>query len=98
MDRGTIGRGPDRRACKRDDSMRSGQLALPHGYGQDYPAADGARLSNGPRVNVLTESGNRDPIAGTPYHKHVRCGWNGWRQRRLRPVRSSRSRIHRASA
>src|SRR6187200_3717367 len=25
--------------CKRDDSMRSGQLALPHGYGQDYPAA-----------------------------------------------------------
>ncbi|WP_245320179.1 molybdopterin dinucleotide binding domain-containing protein, partial [Bradyrhizobium lablabi] len=57
--------------CKRDDSMRSGQLALPHGYGQDYPAADGERLNNGPRVNVLTESGNRDPIAGTPYHKHV---------------------------
>ena len=41
--------------CKRDDSMRSGQLALPHGYGQDYPAADGERLNNGPRVNVLTD-------------------------------------------
>jgi len=28
-------------------------------------------LSNGPRVNVLTDSSNRDPIAATPYHKHV---------------------------
>ena len=26
---------------------------------------------NGPRINLLTESGNRDPIAGTPYHKNV---------------------------
>jgi anaerobic selenocysteine-containing dehydrogenase len=57
--------------CKADDSMRNGQLALPHGYGQSYPASDGERLSNGPRINLLTESGNRDPIAGTPYHKHV---------------------------
>jgi anaerobic selenocysteine-containing dehydrogenase len=57
--------------CKIDDTMRNGQLALPHGYGQSYPAADGQRLTNGPRINLLTESGNRDPIAGTPYHKHV---------------------------
>jgi len=57
--------------CKADDSLRRGQLALPHGYGQTYPAPDSERLSNGPRVNVLTESGNRDPIAATPYHKHV---------------------------
>jgi anaerobic selenocysteine-containing dehydrogenase len=57
--------------CKVDDSMRNGQLALPHGYGQSYPTADGARLTNGPRINLLTESGNRDPIANTPYHKHV---------------------------
>ena len=57
--------------CKRDDSMRKGQLALPHGYGQSHPAPDGERLTNGPRINLLTESGNRDPIAGTPYHKHV---------------------------
>jgi anaerobic selenocysteine-containing dehydrogenase len=57
--------------CKLDNSMRKGQLALPHGYGQSYPAADGERLANGPRINLLTESGNRDPIAGTPYHKHV---------------------------
>jgi anaerobic selenocysteine-containing dehydrogenase len=57
--------------CKIDGSMRRGQLALPHGYGQAYPAEGGERLTNGPRINLLTESGNRDPIAGTPYHKHV---------------------------
>jgi anaerobic selenocysteine-containing dehydrogenase len=54
-----------------DDTMRRGQLALPHGYGQAYPCADGGRLTNGPRVNLLTSGSNRDPIAGTPYHKHV---------------------------
>ena len=57
--------------CKVDDSLRQGQLALPHGYGQSYPTRDGERLSNGPRVNALTHSSNCDPIAATPYHKHV---------------------------
>src|ERR1700749_2680946 len=57
--------------CKIDDSLRRGQLALPHGYGQSYPASDGERLSNGPRVNALTDSENCDPVARTPYHKHV---------------------------
>jgi anaerobic selenocysteine-containing dehydrogenase len=58
--------------CKADDSVRGGLLALPHGYGQSYPTHEGIRLSNGPRVNVLTDRGNCDPVAGTPYHKHVR--------------------------
>jgi anaerobic selenocysteine-containing dehydrogenase len=57
--------------CKVDDSLRQGQLALPHGYGQSYPAHDGERLSNGPRINLLTDSHHCDPIAATPYHKHV---------------------------
>jgi anaerobic selenocysteine-containing dehydrogenase len=57
--------------CKVDDSMRRGQLALPHGYGQSYPTSNGERLSNGPRINILTDSRNCDPVAGTPYHKHV---------------------------
>jgi anaerobic selenocysteine-containing dehydrogenase len=54
-----------------DESMRRGQLALPHGFGLAYPAADGARLTNGPRINLLTAGNSRDPIAGTPYHKNV---------------------------
>jgi formylmethanofuran dehydrogenase subunit D len=54
-----------------DTSMRHGQLALPHGFGQSYPTRDGGRLVNGPRINLLTASSNRDPIAGTPYHKNV---------------------------
>ena len=39
--------------------------------GNPIPRTTNERLSNGPRVNVLTESGNCDPIAATPYHKHV---------------------------
>jgi len=57
--------------AKGDASMRRGQLVLPHGYGQAYPAGEGERLVNGPRINLLTSGDNRDPIAGTPYHKHV---------------------------
>jgi anaerobic selenocysteine-containing dehydrogenase len=57
--------------CKIDERMRKGQLALPHGYGQSYPTEQNERLSNGPRVNVLTDGQNCDPIAATPYHKHV---------------------------
>src|SRR5262245_49883510 len=84
--------------CKRDDSMKSGQLALPHGYGQDYPTADGARLNNGPRVNVLTESGNRDPIAGTPYHKHVPVRLERLAAAEAAAYEAASQRIHRASA
>jgi len=84
--------------CKRDDSMRSGQLALPHGYGQTYPAGDGERLSNGPRVNVLTESGNRDPIAGTPYHKHVPVRLERLAAAEAAAYEAQSQRIHRASA
>jgi anaerobic selenocysteine-containing dehydrogenase len=57
--------------CKADDSVRQGLLALPHGYGQSYPAKDGEQLTNGPRINALTDSLHCDPVAGTPYHKHV---------------------------
>ena len=68
-----------------DDTMRRGQLALPHGYGQAYPTADGARLVNGPRVNLLTSGDHCDPIAGTPYHKNV-------------PVRLARATVQEAAA
>jgi anaerobic selenocysteine-containing dehydrogenase len=84
--------------CKRDDSMRNGQLALPHGYGQTYPAADGERLSNGPRINVLTASGNCDPIAGTPYHKHVAVRLERLGGAEAAACEAQSQRIHRASA
>jgi anaerobic selenocysteine-containing dehydrogenase len=84
--------------AKRDVSMKSGQLALPHGYGQDYPTADGERLNNGPRVNVLTDSGNRDPIAGTPYHKHVPVRLERLAAAEAAAYEAASLRIHRKSA
>ncbi|MGB8400284.1 molybdopterin-dependent oxidoreductase [Bradyrhizobium sp.] len=84
--------------CKRDDSMRQGQLALPHGYGQSYPAADGERLINGPRINLLTASGNRDPIAKTPYHKHVAVRLSRVPAAEAALYQSRSERIHRRAA
>jgi anaerobic selenocysteine-containing dehydrogenase len=54
-----------------DDSMRPGQVALPHGFGMSYPDGRGGRVVNGPRINEITASTDRDPIAGTPHHKDV---------------------------
>jgi len=55
-----------------ESGLRRGYLVLPHGYGQAYlSAAGGERLICGPRINMLTDSQSRDPIAGTPYHKAV---------------------------
>jgi len=45
------------------------QLALPHGYGMSYPDGHGGRVTNGPRINLITDATDRDPIAGTPHHK-----------------------------
>ncbi len=55
-----------------DESMRRHQVALPHGFGMSYPDGKGGRVINGPRINQITASGDRDPIAGTPHHKDVR--------------------------
>jgi anaerobic selenocysteine-containing dehydrogenase len=55
-----------------DESMRRHQVALPHGFGMSYPDGKGGRVVNGPRINQITASGDRDPIAGTPHHKDVR--------------------------
>jgi anaerobic selenocysteine-containing dehydrogenase len=48
------------------DALRPGVVTLPHGYGMQYGGEQ-----NGPALNVLTETGHRDPIAGTPFHKYV---------------------------
>jgi anaerobic selenocysteine-containing dehydrogenase len=56
---------------KATDSMRRGHVALPHGYGQRHPAADGTRQVIGPPINWLTDTAARDRVADTPHHKHV---------------------------
>ncbi|MBI4695659.1 MAG: molybdopterin-dependent oxidoreductase [Gammaproteobacteria bacterium] len=56
---------------KADPGLRRGYAVLPHGYGQHFVTADGARAVCGPKINWLTDSTHRDPIAGTPYHKNV---------------------------
>ena len=48
--------------------MRQGHVALPNGLGVTY-TPDGESVGVAP--NDLTSSDHRDPIAGTPYHKHV---------------------------
>jgi anaerobic selenocysteine-containing dehydrogenase len=48
--------------------MRPGHVALPNGLGVTHaPGADVVGVA----PNELTSSDHRDPIAGTPYHKHV---------------------------
>jgi len=48
--------------------MRPGHVALPNGLGLTHtPGGDPVGVS----PNELTSSDHRDPIAGTPYHKHV---------------------------
>jgi hypothetical protein len=58
------------------DAMLSGHVSLPNGMGLDEPAGDGDRMTNGTvrtgvAPNELTAGGDRDWLAGTPWHKHV---------------------------
>ncbi|MBL9016614.1 MAG: molybdopterin-dependent oxidoreductase [Myxococcales bacterium] len=50
-----------------DDTVRTGMVTLPHGYGMRYQGG----APNGPQINRLTASEHCDPLARTPYHKHV---------------------------
>ncbi|MCA9692431.1 MAG: molybdopterin-dependent oxidoreductase, partial [Myxococcales bacterium] len=53
------------------DTMHAGHVSLPNGMGVDYPDDDGARTITGVPPNELTATEDRDPFAGTPWHKHV---------------------------
>jgi len=53
------------------DTIRRGLVTLPHGYGLEHPADGGERRRTGAHINELTSAEDMDPIAGTPYHKHV---------------------------
>ncbi len=53
------------------DSILRGQVTLPHGYGMMHPDSNGERRRTGAHINELTASEDRDPVAGTPYHKYI---------------------------
>ncbi|MFT5695232.1 MAG: anaerobic selenocysteine-containing dehydrogenase [Myxococcota bacterium] len=55
------------------DTLRDGHVTLPNGMGLAYTDNDGKRSTVGTSPNELTSSEDRDWIAGTPWHKHVRA-------------------------
>jgi formate dehydrogenase len=56
-----------------NDCMQAGHVSLPNGLGLSYPDGAGRPIVHGVAPNELTSSDDRDPIAGTPWHKHVRA-------------------------
>jgi anaerobic selenocysteine-containing dehydrogenase len=55
-----------------DDRMQDGHLALPNGLGLASPSDDDRPpVVTGLAPNELTSAADRDPWAGTPWHKHV---------------------------
>ncbi len=53
------------------ETMQPGHVSLPNGLGVDYPLDGGPRTLAGVPPNELTASEDRDPFAGTPWHKYV---------------------------
>ena len=49
------------------------RFTLPNGLGVAYPNERGEREVHGTPPNELTSGDDRDWIAGTPWHKHVRA-------------------------
>lgn len=66
----TTARGSAQATVEIDDRLQSGHAALPNGFGLDLPAGAGVERT-GVALNTLTDLRRRDPIAGTPWHKHV---------------------------
>jgi len=54
-----------------DGTMLPGVVSLPHGFGLRYTTGSGERAVHGPLINLLTASGDCDPLTKTPYHKNV---------------------------
>jgi anaerobic selenocysteine-containing dehydrogenase len=53
------------------DTMQPGHVSLPNGLGVDYPHQGAETVLGGIAPNELTAAEDRDPFAGTPWHKHV---------------------------
>jgi anaerobic selenocysteine-containing dehydrogenase len=58
-------------AVEVSDTMQRGHVSLPNGLGVSYPPNGDGELVGGIAPNELTASEDRDPFAGTPWHKHV---------------------------
>jgi len=65
-------RGEAEVAVEVSDMMAPGHISLPNGLGLSHPRTGhpGTEIT-GVAPNELTSSDDRDPIAGTPWHKHV---------------------------
>jgi anaerobic selenocysteine-containing dehydrogenase len=55
------------------DTLQPGHVSLPNGLGLSYPDEHGREVVHGVAPNELTASEDRDWLAGTPWHKHVRA-------------------------
>lgn len=53
------------------DELQPGHVSLPNGHGLDYHRTDGTLDRRGVSLNELTNTTDRDPFAGTPWHKYV---------------------------
>lgn len=69
----TTKRGSTEAAVEITDTLRDGHVTLPNGLGVAYPDESGERVVHGTPPNELTSTEDRDWLAGTPWHKHVRA-------------------------
>jgi anaerobic selenocysteine-containing dehydrogenase len=69
----TTRRGSAEAVVEVTDRMQPGHVSLPNGLGLAYPDAEGREVVHGVAPNELTASEDRDWLAGTPWHKHVRA-------------------------
>ena len=69
----TTKRGAVEATVEVSETLRDGHVTLPNGLGLEYPSSDGARAVHGAPPNELTSGEDRDWLAGTPWHKHVRA-------------------------
>lgn len=51
--------------------MQPGNISLPNGHGLQYANGNGETITKGVAPNELTDSRQRDFLAGTPWHKFV---------------------------
>jgi anaerobic selenocysteine-containing dehydrogenase len=69
----TTKRGSVEAVVELTDTLQPGHVTLPNGLGLAYPDEQGRETVHGAAPNELTASEDRDWLAGTPWHKHVRA-------------------------